>query len=52
MPQREYRLKNELAKVSSIYDYVLIDCPPSLGLLTVNALCAANTFLVPLQCMR
>ncbi|MBC87160.1 MAG: chromosome partitioning protein [Bdellovibrionaceae bacterium] len=50
MPQREYRLKNELAKVASVYDYVLIDCPPSLGLLTVNALCAANTFLVPLQC--
>ena len=49
-PQREYRLKTELAKVQDSFDYILIDCPPSLGLLTVNALCAADSFLVPLQC--
>ncbi|MCB0419595.1 MAG: ParA family protein [Bdellovibrionales bacterium] len=50
MPQREYRLKKAIQSVASEFDYVLIDCPPSLGLLTVNALCAADTFLVPLQC--
>lgn len=50
MPHREYRLKNALLAVSSLYDYVLIDCPPSLGLLTLNSLAAANSFLVPLQC--
>jgi chromosome partitioning protein len=50
MPQREYRLKAALAEVSSEYHYILIDCPPSLGLLTVNSLSAAETFLVPLQC--
>ncbi len=50
MPQREYRLKNSLMAVSSLYDYVFIDCPPSLGLLTLNSLAAANSFLVPLQC--
>lgn len=50
MPQREFRLKNAIAAVSSLYDYILIDCPPSLGLLTLNSLAAANSFLVPLQC--
>lgn len=50
MPQREYRLKAALQQVRDIYQYVLIDCPPSLGLLTVNSLSAAETFLVPLQC--
>lgn len=50
IPQREYRLKNEVEKIKDQLDYILIDCPPSLGLLTVNALCAADSFLVPLQC--
>lgn len=50
MPQREYRLKAALKEVDDVYAYVLIDCPPSLGLLTVNSLSAAETFLVPLQC--
>lgn len=50
MPQREYRLKAALGEVATKYHYVLIDCPPSLGLLTVNSLSAAETFLVPLQC--
>jgi chromosome partitioning protein len=50
MPRREYRLKDALAGVAENYDYVLIDCPPSLNLLTVNALVAASAVMVPLQC--
>ena len=50
MENREFRLKNVLQKVSDQYDYVFIDCPPSLGLLTLNCLCASDSFLVPLQC--
>lgn len=49
-PRREFRLKDALQGVTNRYDYILIDCPPSLGLLTLNALTAANTFVVPLQC--
>lgn len=49
-PRREYRLKEALKPLHDDYDYVLIDCPPSLGLLTLNALTSANTFVVPLQC--
>lgn len=48
--QREYKLKTALQSIKDEFDYVLIDCPPSLSLLTVNALTSANTFLVPLQC--
>jgi chromosome partitioning protein len=46
---RESKLKSALAEVESRYDYILIDCPPSLGLLTVNAFTAAHSFIVPLQ---
>lgn len=48
--RREHRLKDAISKVSTEYDYILIDCPPSLGLLTLNSLTAANSFIVPLQC--
>lgn len=48
--RRESRLKAALAALRDAYDFLFIDCPPSLGLLSLNALCAADTFLVPLQC--
>jgi len=47
---REGKLKSAIMEIKDQYDFILIDCPPSLGLLTVNALTAANSFLVPLQC--
>ena len=47
---RESLLKNALIGVKSYYDYIIIDCPPSLGLITANALTASDTFLVPIQC--
>ena len=47
---REYLLKNILSDVKFLYDYIIIDCPPSLSLLTINALTAADSVLVPIQC--
>ena len=50
LDQRETRLKNALEPVLGEYDYVLIDCPPALNLLTLNGLCAAQTVMIPMQC--
>lgn len=50
MDKRAARLRIALAPVREEFDYILIDCPPSLGLVTINGLCAADTLLVPIQC--
>jgi len=47
---KEYLLKKVLDEVRDNYDYILIDCPPSLNMLTINSMCAGNTVLVPIQC--
>lgn len=48
--EKEYILKKAVAKVRKKYDFIIIDCPPSLNTLTINAMCAADTVLVPIQC--
>lgn len=50
LKSREFRLRNALARVKKNYDYILIDCPPSLNMLTVNGLTAADSVIVPVQC--
>ncbi len=50
LEEREYRLRNALNQVAGDYEYIFIDCPPSLSLLTLNALSAAQTVLIPIQC--
>ena len=50
MPEREYVLKKAVSNVRNEYDYLFVDCPPSLEMLTLNSLCAADTVLIPVQC--
>lgn len=50
LDNREYRLKKQLEAVKDNYDYIFIDCPPSLGMITVNALAAADAVIIPIQC--
>jgi chromosome partitioning protein len=50
LPEREMRLREAIKEVESGYDFVLIDCPPALNLLTVNGLCAAQAVMIPMQC--
>ena len=50
LPHRETRLRDALQAVTAEYDYVLIDCPPALNLLTLNGLCAARSVMIPMQC--
>lgn len=47
---REHRLKNKISEIKEIYDFIIIDCPPSLGLITLNALTCADSVLIPIQC--
>ena len=50
MQHRENKIKNAVAPIKADFDFIFLDCPPSLGLITLNALCAADTVLVPIQC--
>lgn len=50
LPERQFKLRHALANVRSVYRYILIDCPPALDLLTINALSAADSVLIPIQC--
>jgi chromosome partitioning protein len=49
-PNREYMMRNSLSKVRDMYDFIIVDCSPSLGLVTVNALTASDSVIVPVQC--
>ena len=49
-PDMQYVLKKQLQKIKNKYDYIIIDCPPALGMLTINSMTAANTVIVPIQC--
>lgn len=49
-PDMQYIIKNQLRKIQHLFDYIIIDCPPALGMLTINSMTAANTVLVPIQC--
>ncbi|MCR5701542.1 MAG: AAA family ATPase [Lachnospiraceae bacterium] len=49
-PDMQFILKNHLQKIQKLFDYIIIDCPPALGMLTINSMAAANTVLVPIQC--
>ncbi len=50
LPRREFRLKEMVAGIQEYYDYIFVDCPPSLGILTINALTLADAVLIPIQC--
>ncbi|MCY1174425.1 Sporulation initiation inhibitor protein Soj [compost metagenome] len=50
MPNKEHRLREALAPIRENYDYILIDCPPSLSMLTINALAASDGVIIPMQC--
>jgi chromosome partitioning protein len=50
LPEREYLMKKALSQIKNEYDFIIIDCPPSLGLLTLNSLTASNSVLIPVQC--
>lgn len=50
MAEREYKMKSVLEKIASRYDFIIIDCSPSLGLITINALTASDSVIVPVQC--
>ena len=50
LPEREYLLRKAIAKIKDEYDFILIDCSPSLGLITINALTAADSIMIPVQC--
>lgn len=50
MTSREYRMKEKLEQIKSDFDYIIIDCPPSLGLITLNSFTASNSVLIPVQC--